>query len=461
ALMSEKVSEGIFLEVGGTSTDISVIHNGQVMVNYAEVGGHKTYINSLDIRTVGIAGGSMIRVDGKTIEDVGPRSAHIANLPYILYTPPEELGELEIRLIQPVKGDFSNYCAIYDKTHDKLYALTLAGAANAAGYVEPDHYAFGYVESARRAFGVLAEYMGISLEDVLYQINHKAAKKNISVINRLIKDYNLDAGQIVLVGGGGGAAAVVPFLAEELKMPFKIAKHAEVISPIGVALAMVRDIVERTVINPTDEDIMMIRKEAELQAIKSGASPGTIEVFVEVDGKENKLRAIATGATELKTKNRLIGKVSDDKMLEIAKNSLKSEKVSEVKIAAKTDDYTVIQGMVYTKKLLGLLTEKKTPTRIINSEGVIRAQCPNGIVVTCKAGELLKVAEHYIGKATVYSEGGERLPRTYLLIGPRFVDLSKLISKEQILGLIKIELAGIPETEPVVAVFSTSVTSII
>ena len=59
--MKERVSEGIFLETGGTSTDISVIRRGKVMVRYAKVGGHDTYLSSLDVRTVGVGGGSMVR----------------------------------------------------------------------------------------------------------------------------------------------------------------------------------------------------------------------------------------------------------------------------------------------------------------------------------------------------------------------------------------------------------------
>ena len=62
------------------------------MIQYAEVGGHKTYLNSLDVRTVGIGGGSMVQIkDGKAC-DTGPRSAHIAGLDYEVST---ETGQIE------------------------------------------------------------------------------------------------------------------------------------------------------------------------------------------------------------------------------------------------------------------------------------------------------------------------------------------------------------------------------
>jgi len=132
ALMYEKISDGIFLEVGGTSTDISVIRNGKVMVNYAEIGGHKTYLNSLDVRTVGIAGGSMVRLGEKGIEDVGPRSAHIAGLPYSVYADPDEIIEPEIVYIKPKESDPDNYVAIKSK-NGKMFAVTVSCAANILG----------------------------------------------------------------------------------------------------------------------------------------------------------------------------------------------------------------------------------------------------------------------------------------------------------------------------------------
>ena len=147
--MYERLSDGIFLEAGGTSTDISAVRNGRVIVRYAQVGGHKTYLNSLDVRTVGVAGGSMIRVANKRIIDVGPRSAHIAGLEYEAFTAP--LQNPQIIYLAPCAGDTADFIGV-DGADGRRVALTLAGAANLLGYIQPDDYAAGNDEAVQIAW---------------------------------------------------------------------------------------------------------------------------------------------------------------------------------------------------------------------------------------------------------------------------------------------------------------------
>ena len=263
ALMYEKLTDGIFFEVGGTSTDISCVKDGKVIIQYAEVGGHKTYLNSLDVRTVGIGGGSMVQIkDGKAC-DTGPRSAHIAGLDYEVYTEADQIVEPKLVTVRPTETD-PDYACI-ECANGLRVALTMAGAANIAGYVRPEDYAYGNVEAARKAWQPLADSMGCTVEEAAKQVLAFAAAKNSKVAAQLMKDYKMDPRTTVFVGGGGGAATVVPHLAETMQHKYRIAKNAPVISTIGVALAMVRDMVERSVTNPTEEDIISVRREAGLR----------------------------------------------------------------------------------------------------------------------------------------------------------------------------------------------------
>ena len=453
ALMYEKISDGIFLEVGGTSTDISAIKTGKVMVNYAEIGGHKTYLNSLDVRTVGIAGGSMVRLGDKDIEDVGPRSAHIADLPYAVYSDPEEIIEPEIVYIKPKKNDPDNYVAIKSK-NGKIFAITVSCAANVLGYVKPEDYAYGNQEAARKALEPIAKKLNKTVEEVAKKIMDIASMKVIKVVEQLITDYKLDKSTTVLVGGGGGSASIVPYVAKMMGMHHRIAKNAQVISTIGVALAMVREIVERTIQNPTEKDILSIRNEAKEAVIKSGALEETVEIYVEIDSQKNIVRAIATGATELRSKDILNKNLGEEEIKKIAAQAMKLESTKNLQIIDKTGSMYIIKGIENRKRFFGLLSQKQERVVVINKEGVIRLHKNNGKVsrTTIKSFEkdLNKALEQNIS----YGDGGAEIPDCFIILPNRIVDLSGLIDKEQIISLAKIEISGLSDNDRILILLS-------
>ena len=163
ALMHERVSDGIFIEVGGTSADISVIRDGQPQTKAARVGGHRTYLNTLDVRTLAIAGGSMIRENNGKIVDVGSRSAHIAGLQYACFQKPETFENARLIHLRPTEKDSNDYIAIED-TEGGRFSLTPTCAANVLGIVPDSAFAKGNMEAAKLAFKPLADKIGKTVE---------------------------------------------------------------------------------------------------------------------------------------------------------------------------------------------------------------------------------------------------------------------------------------------------------
>lgn len=447
ALMYEKLTDGLFFEVGGTSTDISCVKDGKVMIRYAEVGGHKTYLNSLDVRTVGIGGGSMVEIKNGKAVDMGPRSAHIAGLEYEVYTPAEKIVDPKLVAVRPMETD-PEYACIECANGVKV-ALTMAGAANLAGYVREEDYAFGNVEAARKAWKPLADNMGCSVEEAARKALAFAAAKNGKVARELMKDYGMDPQHTVFVGGGGGAATVVPHLAKTMGHKFRIAQNAPVISTIGVALAMVRDMVERSVANPTDADIISVRREAEQKAIQNGAAPGTVEVSVEVDTQKNIIRAIAVGATELRSKDRMKKEMSEDERLGVVAENLGVGK-EKLQIEARNGAMMAVQYDRIQKKLFGLIKKVTKPLRLIDEEGVIRLQKNNALVRQTTVGGWQQDLKWILEELTEYNDGGTNLPNVYVVLGKRIIDLSGMQTGEQIISLGNVELAGYEDMEPLI-----------
>lgn len=439
ALMYLRVSNGVFFEVGGTTTDIGVIKNGRPMVDYATVGGQRTMVSSMDVNTVGVAGGSMIRAAHQHIRHVGPRSCHIANLAYVAFTDPDSLGEPTIEFISPKEGDPDDYVAVRGQD-GVLYALTTTCAANALGIVEEGDYSYGYPESCKKAFAALGEAIGMTGQEAATAVLDCAADIAIEVIENLLDKYRVEESQTVIVGGGGGAKVLLPFTANKMGVDYQLADKAEIISSIGVALAMVRDVVERVIPSPSQEDIIRIRQEATKAVIQSGATADSVEVQVEIDQQTSKVRAIATGSTEIATQD-LAKRVSEEEAKEIAAASVHVA-ADQLKLLAQSNEFFVY-GYEHGQKL---------ELRAVDKKGFIKLQREDGMALESQVAGARSMADKLWDELTVFKSDIKLNPDIYLCIGGRIVDFEGLSDQHQLNMLLESELGLHQGNESVVVI---------
>ncbi|MGY0064197.1 hydantoinase/oxoprolinase family protein [Streptomyces sp. LZ34] len=443
ALMQERVSEGVFLETGGTSTDISVVRRGKVAVRHATLLGKSSYLSALDVRTVGVGGGSMVRVSGGKVTTVGPRSAHIAGLPYACFASAEDLAGARLATVRPLPEDAEDHIVL-DAAGGR-YAITLTCAANALGRVPEGDFARADRDVARAALAPLAAALGTDVDTAATQVLDAGVAQVRSVVDTMIDDYRLDKDTVLLIGGGGGAASVTPHLAATTGHEGRIAAHSEVISPIGVALALVREQIERIIPGAGQQDILAVRSEAERAVVAQGAAADAVEVEVTVDPQTNTVRAVATGATELRTQDRA-HRADDAERLRLAAESLKVPE-NQVDVLAGTPAYTVY-GTELRRRLRGV----HHPVRVVDADGVVRLHAPDARVATTTVGSAQQTLATLVDEATAYGDGGVRAPALRLLIGSRIADLSGVLDPQPLLALARAEMESRPGDEPVVAI---------
>lgn len=440
ALMYLRASNGVYFEVGGTSTNIGVIKNGRPAVDYSIVGGHATYINSLDVRVLGVAGGSMVRASKEGVIDVGPRSAHIAGMPYAVYTSIDEIEEPEVEFFSPKKGDPEDYVCIKLK-NGKRITITNSCAANVLGYVTPEHYSYGNPEAARKAMEPLAKYMNMTVEEVAEQILAKSYEKIKPVIETLAEKYKIEKDQISLVGVGGGAAALLPYTAKHMELDYSIPENAEVISSIGVALAMIRDVVERVIPTPSKKDIADIKKEAANLAIANGAVPDSIEVQIEIDSQTSKVTAIALGSTEVQTTD-LLKACTEENAKELAAKSMNSP-LEKVNLITKNNVFYVFGSERENGSI---------QIRIVDKKGFIKVQRGDGGAVKCKVSEAFSNIEVLWEKLSVYTNDIKLTPDIYLCIGGKVLDYSGMLDLDQLYLVVDTEISTMEENEDIIIV---------
>lgn len=381
SLVYLRASNGVYFEVGGTTVNIGVIKDGRPAIDYSIVGGHRTYITSLDVRVMGVAGGSMIRVSEKGVKDVGPRSAHIAGLEYAVFTPEEEIVDPKLEMFSPRPGDPSDYVCIR-LASGKRITITNTCAANVLGLIDPQYFSYG-----------------------------------------------------------NAAAALIGFCAEKMGVHYSIPENAEVISSIGVALAMVRDVVERTVPNPTADDIRAIKQEAIDKAVESGAAPDTVEVHIEIDAQTSKLTAIASGSTEVKAQD-LMAECSEEEAHAIAAEDMKTT-VDAIEVTAHSPNFRIFQPKD---------TGGARAVRIVDKKGFIKVQRADAKAAATRVTGYRGVVTQMWEELAVYKADAILRPDYYICAGARVMDFSGSTELDRVLMLMDVEMQAMDASMEILVV---------
>jgi N-methylhydantoinase A/oxoprolinase/acetone carboxylase beta subunit len=433
ALLHLRILDGIFIEVGGTSTNVCIIKNGKPEVKYVTIMDHPTCIKSLDVRVVGIAGGSLVRWSGKKITDVGPRSAHISGLRYSCFAESQELEGGQIVTFMPKEEDPMDYIGI-EVGAGKRFAITTTCAANALGLIPDNDYAKGDRKSAQLALSILGRRLSMDMEDVANKILDISTRKILQTIRTLLKEYRLKDEKFVLIGGGGGASVLVPLIAEKLNCQYRIADNSEVISSIGVCTASIREEREKTIDNPNPDEISLFIQEVERIAISKGALPESISTQSEYISEKSLLRVTVYGnmKLDLGTNNT---KEIDDQEAEVLAYELFGinegvHRIFDMK------DYYVFACKIHKKKLF--LKSKKQPVLVLDKYGHVRISIENGDIYSGTPREMKEKIQSLINDHGLSND--ELAPQIHIVDGKRILDFSSLSSTAHVLKAVTEEL---------------------
>lgn len=281
------VSEALVIDIGGTTTDIAMLKNGQPLLaeEGCKIGQWRTHVEAVDMVTGGIGGDSHTVISPKGKVSIGPNRvvplAMSVNLPH----PREWLGvDEQSKLIVPRPG-------IGDSEDEILTSLKQAGPATPAhirsttgisgitlekqlermtrnqqiyecGFTPTDalhvlkRIDIGNGENAREGALVLSQLAGMSPEEFCLQVIRKTEEQ----IETLIIDYVINhfwgnsltnflsqrnahpvlgisfALKIPLIGIGASAQHLLPAVAEKLGTTVQFPEHGEVGNAVGAAI---------------------------------------------------------------------------------------------------------------------------------------------------------------------------------------------------------------------------------
>ena len=414
ALHQLEIKDGIVVECGGTSSNVSVIKNGRPLLRTLRVMGRPTCVRSIDSWVVGAAGGSMARVGRRRLEDVGPRSAHLAELRYACFATPEELAGARLDLRAPRAADPADYAVICAAGGD--FALTATCAANALGLAD-GAYSAGSRDTARLAFGPLAERLRTTVDEAATRVLDGAARRIADAAAEAAKQHAL-RDDVPLIALGGSGEVLVARVAELLGRPMVQTEHPEVLSSIGAALSLVRVELDRNGVSAVD--VPALATEAEAACIAAGAAPASITVETAYDEADRILRAVATGAAALETGAVGAEPADDRRRLEAAADALELPPAGLTLLAA-NDFYRV-----FSENGSGRVAVVDARAAIPVAEDARCVFAGEGTEFLDRLRVELREHTRELGVATM-------LPRVVLVSGSRILDLSDARRPEDVL----------------------------
>lgn len=168
-----------------------------------------------------------------------------------------------------------------------------------------------------------------------------------------------------------------------------------------------------------------------------------------VDAQRNIVRAVAVGATELRTRDLQQREASEEACQSAAATALEVQPEG-LELLAKTANFSVYQATTSRTGFLKRFARSRHPICAVDSEGIVRRQLADGVaqVTTCRA--LNTALREMLSEYTSYSDGGTTLPGICLLLGRRVIDLSGLPRAEHVLSLASTETSGQDGDEPIV-----------
>ncbi len=224
----------ITLDMGGTSTDVSLCPGRIKETGSSNVGGHPISVPMIEIHTVGAGGGSIARVDTGGALTVGPQSAGADPGP-----------------------------ACYGRGEQ----LTVSDANLLLGRLRPDHFLGGrLILDLPRAQGLmssLAENLGLGAQEAALGILRVVNANMERAIRAISLERGYDPRAFTLVPFGGAGPVHGCDLAQELGIPrVLIPARPGILSALGVAIAdVVKDYSRTVMLRGADLDRSRLEEE--------------------------------------------------------------------------------------------------------------------------------------------------------------------------------------------------------